>query len=151
MIRSFADPETQRGWRGERGRRSEARTMSGSRITTGDEGRLGSFHPGEVLRHDILVGSQIALEDVAGGSGVCVLRPGDLLDRRVSVGAATELRLARCLGVSEGVFFGLQHDRDMDEARRALMDELGRITPRAARLTRRSKLTKFPKHHKTVL
>lgn len=33
--------------------------MSGSRTITGDDDRLENIHPGEILREDFLIGSEI--------------------------------------------------------------------------------------------
>lgn len=49
-----------------------------------------------------------------------------------SVTADTDLRLARYLGISEGVFLGLQNDYDLMERRRQIEAELQSINPRAA-------------------
>ncbi len=35
--------------------------MSGSRITIADEDRLDNVHPGDILREDFLIGSDIPL------------------------------------------------------------------------------------------
>ena len=46
--------------------------------------------------------------------------------------ADTDLRLARYFDMSEGFFLGLQMDYEIREQKRALGDELYKITPRAA-------------------
>ncbi|MGY4396999.1 addiction module HigA family antidote [Sphingomonas sp. UYAg733] len=112
--------------------RTEARMMSGSRTITKDEGRLDNVHPGDILRHDFLIGSEISLADVAGASGINAGRLAELLDGKGVVDAATDLRLSRYFGISEGIFLALQNDFDLEEAKRALNGELDRIVPRAA-------------------
>ena len=110
--------------------------MSGSKTITGAEtgadDLLDNVHPGDILREDFLIGSDIPLGDVAQGTG---LEP-DLLASIIAgiepVSAAVDLRLARYFGVSEGFFLGLQIDYDLEEERRQHGDELARIARRAA-------------------
>jgi antitoxin HigA-1 len=106
--------------------------MSGSRTITEDEDRLDNVHPGDILRHDFLIGSEIPLEEVAEGSGLDPARLARILDQNLPVDANTDLRLARYFGVSEGFFLGLQIDFDLEEERRAHGPELDRIARRAA-------------------
>lgn len=106
--------------------------MSESRTITRDEDRLGNVHPGAILREDFLIGSEIPVEEVAGGAGVALDYLMALLAEAASVDAITDLRLARYFGMSEGFFLGLQIDYDLEEERRARGDELDRIVPRAA-------------------
>ncbi len=106
--------------------------MSGSRIITGDEDRLGNVHPGDVLRHDFLIGSEIPVSEVSEGAGIDAAKLQALLNAEVGVEADIDLRLARYFGVSEGIFLALQNDYDIEEAKRALDGDLDRIVPRAA-------------------
>jgi addiction module HigA family antidote len=106
--------------------------MSGSRITIADEDRLDNVHPGDILREDFLIGSEIPLEEVASGAGVDRVKLTKLVASKISVDADTDLRLARYFNMSEGFFLGLQIDYDLEEAKRALNGDLDRITPRAA-------------------
>lgn len=106
--------------------------MSGSRIITRDEDRLGNVHPGDILREDFLIGSEIPLAEIAARVSVDVHRLAALLSGRISVDADMDLRLARYFGVSEGFFLGLQNDYDLEEVRRSRGCELDRIVPRAA-------------------
>jgi addiction module HigA family antidote len=93
---------------------------------------LGNVHPGDVLRHDFLVGSEIPLSEVSAGAGIDSARLRALLNGEISVDADIDLRLARYFGLSEGVLLGLQNDYDIEEAKRALNGKLDRIVPRAA-------------------
>ncbi len=107
--------------------------MSGSKITIGDgDDRLANVHPGEILREDFLIGSEVPVDEVAAGSGV----PRDIIERLIrcetAVDAETGLRLARYFGMSEGFFLGLQLDYDVEEARDLNRDALDRIVRRAA-------------------
>jgi addiction module HigA family antidote len=106
--------------------------MSGSRTITGGEGRLDNVHPGDVLRHDFLIGSEIPVAEVSADSGIPADRLAALLDGQISVDAEIDLRLSRYFGLSEGVLLGLQNDYDLEEARRVANGDLDRIVPRAA-------------------
>ncbi len=55
-----------------------------------------------------------------------------LLAGRLVADADINLRLARCFGMSEGFFLGLQQDYDVEELKRDHGAELDRIIPRAA-------------------
>jgi addiction module HigA family antidote len=106
--------------------------MSGSRTTIADEDRLDNVHPGDILREDFLIGSEIPLDEVIEGTGLSAERLAGLLDTSQDVDADADLRLARYFGMSEGFFLGLQNDYDLEEVRRARGRELDRIVPRAA-------------------
>lgn len=106
--------------------------MSGSRTITGDDGRLDNVHPGDVLRRDFLIGSEVPVEEVSRDAGISTERLNALLDGRLAVDADIDLRLARYFGLSEGVLLNLQNEYDIEEAKRALNGALDRIVPRAA-------------------
>lgn len=105
--------------------------MSGSK-TIIDADRLPNPHPGEFLREDFLIGSEIDPAEIVEGAGIDLRRLSDLMEGRVAVDADIDLRLARYLGMSEGFFLGLQADYDLEEARRANGPELEKIVRRAA-------------------
>lgn len=69
---------------------------------------------------------------LARAIGVPPRRINEIVRGTRAVTADTDLRLSRYFGVSEGLFLGLQIDHDLMESRRALGDQLDRITPRAA-------------------
>lgn len=106
--------------------------MSGSRTITRDDDRLDNVHPGEILRLDFLIGSEICVGEVAAGAHITEARLQAVLKGQLPIDADTDLRLARYFGMSEGFFLGLQNDFDIEEARHALNGELDRIVPRAA-------------------
>lgn len=110
--------------------------MSGSKIITGAESGaddlLDNVHPGDILREDFLIGSEIPLGDVAQGTGLAADLLAAIMAGVEPVTAAVDLRLARYFGVSEGFFLGLQIDYDLEEERREHGDELARIARRAA-------------------
>jgi antitoxin HigA-1 len=106
--------------------------MSGSRTITKDEDLLDNVHPGDILRHDFLIGSEIAIDEVANGAGIEATRLLAILDRCLSIDANIDLRLTRYFGMSEGFFLGLQIDFDLEEERRNHGPELDQIARRAA-------------------
>lgn len=106
--------------------------MSGSRIPIADEDRLDNVHPGDVLREEFFVGSELPLEEVAVGTGLDRAKLAALVAGTAPVDADADLRLTRYLRMSEGFFLGLQMDFDLEEARRAMNGALDRIVPRAA-------------------
>jgi addiction module HigA family antidote len=93
---------------------------------------LDNVHPGEILREDFLIGSDIPFDEVVGGSGIAEPRLSALLDGEIPVDADIDLRLARYFGMSEGFFLRLQNSYDLEEVRRAKGNDLDRIVPRAA-------------------
>jgi len=106
--------------------------MSGSRTITEDEDLLDNVHPGDILRHDFLIGSEIPTAEVAQGSGVSEADLDRIMDRELNIDATVALRLSRYFGMSEGFFLTLQIDYDLEEARRAHGPELAKIVRRAA-------------------
>ncbi|WP_033922971.1 HigA family addiction module antitoxin [Sphingomonas sp. 37zxx] len=106
--------------------------MSGSRITIADEDRLDNVHPGDVLREDFLIGSDIPLGEVAAGTGIDYQILDALLAATRAVDAAIDARLTRYLQMSEGFFLRLQNSYDLEEVRRREGAEIDRIVPRVA-------------------
>ena len=106
--------------------------MSASRIIIDDSERLPNIHPGEILREDFLIGSEISAAEVAAGAGIAREKLEALLNERAPVDAESALRLARYFGMSETFFLGLQNDYDLEEARSVYRADLDHIVPRAA-------------------
>ncbi len=106
--------------------------MSGSRITIADEDRLDNVHPGDILREDFLIGSEVPVVDVSAGTGLSVHRIQDWLEKRGMIDADADIRLTRYFGMNEGFFLGLQNDYDLEEAWLDHAEELNSIVPRAA-------------------
>jgi addiction module HigA family antidote len=106
--------------------------MSGSRITIADDDRLDNVHPGDILREDFLIGSEISLDEVARDTGIgpAILR--ELVDSKRDVDPSIDARLTRYFGMSEGFFLRLQVSYDVEEVKRNEADALDRIIPRAA-------------------
>ena len=105
--------------------------MSGSRTITGDEDRLDNVHPGDVLREDYLIGSEIPVAEVADGAGLDIEQFNAILACDQPVDANVDIRLARYFGIIEGFFLGLQIDYDLEDVRRASGPELDKISKRA--------------------
>ncbi len=106
--------------------------MSGSRITIADEDRLDNIHPGDVLREDFLIGSEIPLEEVAAGTGIDAERLAAVVASRLDIDAAMDARLTRYFRMSDGFFLRLQNAYDLEEVERREGADLDRIVPRAA-------------------
>ncbi|MCB2077201.1 MAG: HigA family addiction module antidote protein [Novosphingobium sp.] len=106
--------------------------MSGSRTTTRDSDLLDNVHPGDILREDFLIGSEIPVSEVSQGAGIASGSLEAILMGKMPVDANIDLRLARYFGMSEGFFLGLQMDYDLEEERRTHGEELARINKRAA-------------------
>ena len=106
--------------------------MSASKIIIEDNGRVPNIHPGEILREDFLIGSDIAVADVAAGAGIALDELNALLGGAAPVTAETALRLSRYFGLSEQFFLGLQNHYDLEEAKLTYQADLDRIVRRAA-------------------
>lgn len=107
--------------------------MSGSRtIIEDNHERLGNVHPGDILREDFLVGSEIPLSEVAVGTGIAIAELDSVLNGSAPINGNMDLRLSRYFGISEGFFLGLQIDFDLEEEKLRHGDDLDRIVPRAA-------------------
>lgn len=106
--------------------------MSASRTIIEDNARLENVHPGDILREDFLIGSEIPVEEVASGAGIDLATLRAIVASKRDVDAEIDLRLARYFGMSEGFFLGLQIDFDLEEVRRKEGTALNRIIPRAA-------------------
>lgn len=106
--------------------------MSGSKIITEGEDRLNNVHPGDILREDFLIGSEISLQEVATGTGIDPDRLKQLVASKLNIDAAIDARLTRYFKMSEGFFLRLQNSYDIEEVRRHQAADLARIVPRAA-------------------
>ena len=106
--------------------------MSGSKTIIEDDDRLPNVHPGDILREDFMIGSEIPLQEVAADAHVPAAKLRALVASEIDVDADLDLRLSRYFGMSEGFFLRLQIAYDLEEVRRACGDELNSITPRVA-------------------
>jgi antitoxin HigA-1 len=106
--------------------------MSRSSTTTANHERLPNPHPGEILLEQFLKPMGLSQNGLARAIHVPPRRINEVVLRKRSISADTDLRLARYFGVSEGFFLGLQSDYDLMERRRRIEAELQTIDPRAA-------------------
>ncbi|MEO1043920.1 MAG: HigA family addiction module antitoxin [Pseudomonadota bacterium] len=102
--------------------------MSASRTITEGNDRLDTIHPGEILREEFLIGSDIPTEKVAREAGINQAKLQRLLDEEIAVDADLDLRLGRYFAMSPGFFLRLQNHFDLEEFRREHGDELDKIT-----------------------
>lgn len=106
--------------------------MSGSRTTIADEDRLDNVHPGDILREDFLIGSELPLDEIAQGTGIEVSVLKEVVASRRDIDASIDARLTRYFGMSNGFFLRLQNSYDLEEVLRHEGEALDRIVPRAA-------------------
>ncbi len=106
--------------------------MSGSRIIIADEDRLDNVHPGDILREDFLIGSEIPLAEVVEGAGINASVLAEIVASKRDIDASIDARLTRYLGMSDGFFLRLQNSYDMEEVAYKEADALAKIVQRAA-------------------
>ncbi|WP_373878760.1 HigA family addiction module antitoxin [Desulforhabdus amnigena] len=82
------------------------------------------IHPGEVLLHEFLRPMNISQNRLGREIGVPPRRINEIVLGKRAITADTALGLARCFGMSEGFWMGLQTDYDLEETRRRLGDRL---------------------------
>lgn len=86
-------------------------------------------HPGEILMEEFLKPLGMSQNALARALKVPPRRINELVLGKRSVSADTDLRLARYLGISEGIFLGLQADYDLMEQKRKLGKRLLEVEP----------------------
>ena len=91
--------------------------------------RIGSIHPGEVIREEFLVPLDKSAYWLAKGLGITETAVGEILKGKRGVTPATALRLERFLGCSAEFWLGLQAEYDLDEERTRLESRLEEIEP----------------------
>lgn len=106
--------------------------MSRSSTIMRERDRLPNPHPGEILLEEFLKPMALSQNALARAIHVPPRRINEIVLGKRDVTADTDLRLARFFGVSEGFFLGLQTDFDLMERRRAIVNDLKTIEPRAA-------------------
>ena len=94
--------------------------------------RLKNVHPGEVLMEEFLKPMGLSQNALARAISVPPRRVNEIVLGKRSITADTALRLAKALGTSEGFWFGLQADYDLEEARRQIAGDLKNVTKLAA-------------------
>ncbi|ONF96653.1 HigA family addiction module antitoxin [Sphingomonas jeddahensis] len=107
--------------------------MSGSKtITADDDGLLDNIHPGDILREDFLIGSEVPVQEVALGAQIDPAVLEAVLTCSRDVDASLGARLTRYFGMSDGFFLRLQNSYDMEDVVRNEADALAKIVRRAA-------------------
>ena len=104
--------------------------MSASKTIIADDDRLANVHPGDILREDFLIGSEIPLAEVAEKTGIDAAVLTHLVASAAPVTAEIDLRLGAYFGLSKGYFMRLQNAYDLEEVERSFGDEINRIRPR---------------------
>ena len=80
-------------------------------------------HPGEVLREWL---SDISVTDAAARLGVARVSLSRVLNGAAGISAEMDLRLAKALGTTPGLWLGLQTDYDLWHAQRSFR---GKVKP----------------------
>src|SRR5436309_817974 len=93
--------------------------------------RIGSIHPGEVIREEFLVPLGKSAYWLAKGIGITESAIGEILKGKRAITPATALRLERFLGCSAEFWLGLQAAYELDEERARLEQDLRDILPAA--------------------
>ena len=77
--------------------------------------KLNNIHPGEILLEEFLIPLNISQNKLGIDIGVSPRRINEIVHKKRSITADTDLRLSRALGTSEGFWLGLQVDYDLEE------------------------------------
>lgn len=93
---------------------------------------LPNIHPGEILLEEFLLPMNVSQNALARATGVPPRRINEMVLGKRGVTADTALRLAVAFGTSEGFWLGLQADYDLEEARKAIKEQLKDIERIAA-------------------
>lgn len=105
---------------------------SKSQTITTNPDWLHNSHAGEMLWLEFMEPLGLQADTLATAIGYEAARLSAVIAGVIAMEAELDLRLARYFRMSEGFFLGLQLDYELLEAKRALDDDLDRITPRAA-------------------
>jgi antitoxin HigA-1 len=89
--------------------------------------KLKNVHPGEVLLEEFLVPMALSQNAVARAIGVPPRRINEIVLGKRAITADTALRLAKAFGTSEAFWLGLQADYDLEEARKAISEDLRKV------------------------
>lgn len=90
---------------------------------------LAPVSPGEMLQEEFLAPLGMSKYRLAKSIGVPAQRIGDIVSGKRGITAATDLRLCRFFGLSDGWWLRLQADYDTRIAKKELAAELKKITP----------------------
>ena len=89
--------------------------------------KLKNVHPGEVLLEEFLIPMALSQNAVARAIGVPPRRINEIVLGKRAITADTALRLAKAFGTSEAFWLGLQADYDLEEARKAISEDLRKV------------------------
>ncbi len=89
--------------------------------------KLKNVHPGEVLLEEFLLPMALSQNAVARAIGVPPRRINEIVLGKRAITADTALRLAKAFGTSETFWLGLQADYDLEEARKAISEDLKKV------------------------
>lgn len=92
---------------------------------------LSNIHPGEILLEEFLKPLGMTPYRLAASLGVPQTRVAEIIKGQRGITSDTALRLSRLFGNSERFWLNLQATYDLEQARRKIGDELGRIKPLA--------------------
>lgn len=87
------------------------------------------IHPGEILREDFMPDYDLSVSGLASALGVSRQSVNELVRERRAVSSEMALRLSQLFGNSPEFWLNLQRSVDLWDARVALEDDMGRITP----------------------
>ena len=93
---------------------------------------LPNIHPGEILLEEFLLPMNVSQNALARATGVPPRRINEMVLAKRGLTADTALRLAVAFGTSEGFWLGLQADYGLEEARKAIKEQLKDIERIAA-------------------
>lgn len=102
--------------------------MSNSSTTT-ESDLIDPIHPGEILMEDFIKGFGITQHKLAVSIGVPPRRINEIVHGKRGITADTAIRLARYFGTSDEFWMNLQSNYELRVQRRALEDDLAKITP----------------------
>lgn len=102
--------------------------MSNSSTTT-ESDLIDPIHPGEILMEDFIKGFGITQHKLAVSIGVPPRRINEIIHGKRGITADTAIRLARYFGTSDEFWMNLQSNYELRVQRRALEDDLAKITP----------------------
>ncbi len=88
---------------------------------------LGSMHPGEILREDVLPALGRPKTEIARLLGISRQTLYDILNERQPITAQMALRIGKMCGNGPDIWLNLQKRYDMEMARRELGDALDKI------------------------
>ena len=93
--------------------------MSESRTITANDDQLENVHPGDILREDFLIGSDIPFAAVADKTEIALALLQDVVSGSTDVSAGLDPHLGTHSSLSTGFFLRLQNLYDLEDAEHA--------------------------------